>query len=163
MKNLFALLALSAILVGGTSCASIFSYSTNQVTLTSTPLGANVTVVNRAGKTIFSGTTPAEIRLNVSAGYMKPEQYTVTFEKEGGAQTTIPLLCNVNGWYFGNILIGGLIGMLVIDPLTGAMFKLATDYVHADLRTEIVSVSGRELRILDISQVPEGAELVRLN
>ena len=27
----------------------------------------------------------------------------------------------MNGWYIGNILFGGLIGFLIVDPLTGAM------------------------------------------
>jgi hypothetical protein len=163
MKNLFLVLALSAILVVGTSCASVFSYGTNAITFSSTPSGANVRVVNLAGKTVYSGTTPTDTRLKVSAGYMKPELYMVTFEKEGMAPQTLPLQCTLNGWYFGNILIGGLIGMLIIDPLTGAMYKLDDVALHADLSADMASVSERELRILDISQVPEGAELVRLN
>jgi hypothetical protein len=35
----------------------------------------------------------------------------------------------LNKWYFGNILLGGVIGMLVVDPLTGAMYSLDEDYV----------------------------------
>jgi len=38
----------------------------------------------------------------------------------------------MSGWYWGNILIGGLIGMLVVDPLTGAMYKLP-DGANANL------------------------------
>jgi len=30
----------------------------------------------------------------------------------------------MNGWYFGNLAIGGILGMLVIDPLTGAMYRM---------------------------------------
>lgn len=30
----------------------------------------------------------------------------------------------MDGWYWGNILFGGLIGMLAVDPATGAMYKL---------------------------------------
>jgi hypothetical protein len=25
-------------------------------------------------------------------------------------------------WYFGNLVFGGLIGMVIVDPLTGATF-----------------------------------------
>ena len=38
----------------------------------------------------------------------------------------------VDSWYFGNILFGGLIGMLIIDPATGAMWKLPEN-VSTDL------------------------------
>lgn len=31
---------------------------------------------------------------------------------------------SMSGWYIGNILFGGLIGMLAVDPVTGAMYVL---------------------------------------
>lgn len=30
----------------------------------------------------------------------------------------------MDGWYVGNIIFGGLIGLLLVDPITGAMWKL---------------------------------------
>jgi len=30
----------------------------------------------------------------------------------------------MDGWYIGNLLFGGILGFLVIDPATGAMWKL---------------------------------------
>ena len=39
----------------------------------------------------------------------------------------------VSGWYFGNILFGGLLGIVAIDPATGAMYKLQPDTVQAAL------------------------------
>jgi hypothetical protein len=41
--------------------------------------------------------------------------------------------CNVNGWYIDNNLFGGLIGMLIVDPITGAMYKLSPDKLDASL------------------------------
>jgi hypothetical protein len=38
----------------------------------------------------------------------------------------------MDGWYIGNILFGGLIGILIVDPLTGAMWKL-DDVVYGNL------------------------------
>lgn len=29
----------------------------------------------------------------------------------------------INGWYLGNLLFGGLLGWVIIDPITGAMYK----------------------------------------
>ncbi|WP_174263189.1 CsgG/HfaB family protein [Citrifermentans bemidjiense] len=30
----------------------------------------------------------------------------------------------MNGWYWGNIVFGGVIGLLIVDPATGAMWKM---------------------------------------
>jgi hypothetical protein len=30
----------------------------------------------------------------------------------------------IDGWYFANLFLGGWIGMLLVDPLTGAMWKI---------------------------------------
>ena len=40
-----------------------------------------------------------------------------------------------NSWVWGNIVIGGLIG-LVVDSATGAMYKLTPEQVSAELRKE---------------------------
>jgi hypothetical protein len=39
----------------------------------------------------------------------------------------------MSGWYIGNILFGGLIGMLVVDPQTGAMYRLEPKSLDATL------------------------------
>ena len=38
----------------------------------------------------------------------------------------------LNGWFVGNILIGGLIGV-IIDPITGAMYSLSPNQVNAQM------------------------------
>jgi hypothetical protein len=30
----------------------------------------------------------------------------------------------VNGWYVGNVILGGMIDLLVVNPATGAMWTL---------------------------------------
>ncbi len=163
MKTLFTAFTLSAILVWGTSCATIVSRSTYPISFSSNPSGANVTVVNREGRTVYTGTTPSTVRLRAAAGYMKREEYSVTFQREGMAPRTLPVLCTLDGWFIANILVGGLVGMLIVDPASGAMYRFADTYIHANLASASAAVSQRELRILDIDQVPEGAELVRLD
>ncbi|MCH5598514.1 hypothetical protein [Niabella ginsengisoli] len=37
-----------------------------------------------------------------------------------------------NAWYLGNIAIGGIIG-LIIDPITGAMYKLTPSEINAEM------------------------------
>jgi hypothetical protein len=76
---------------------------------------------------VHNGSTPNTVTLPSGRGYFKGEAYTITFKKEGYAEASTILDTSMSGWYWGNILIGGLIGMLVVDPLTGAMYKLPED------------------------------------
>ena len=74
------------------------------------------------------------VTLNRGAGYFKPEIYTIKFDKEGYESKEVVVTGQVNGWYFGNIIFGGLIlGMLIVDPNTGAMYSLSTDKVDEAL------------------------------
>lgn len=159
--NIIATLLVGVIALMGTSCATIFTKSTYTVTFTTNPPGANITIENRDGRTIYSGTTPSTVSLKSAAGYMRPEQYAVTLECSGHTPQTIRVFCNLDGWYVGNILLGGLVGMLIVDPVSGAMFKIAEKDIHTELRP--ADTASRELQILDINQIPKGVELVKIN
>jgi len=149
------------------SCASIVSKSNWPIHVSSDPAGASVTIVNRSGKVVYKGTSPAQLTLKSGAGFFKKESYTVRFEFEGYATQEVPLECKVNGWYWGNILIGGLLGFIVIDPATGAMYKLETPFVDARLEKNATSgVNGeRSLNISNINDLPKSRlkDLVRIN
>ena len=45
-------------------------------------------------------------------------------KKIGFEDKVISIESSMDGWYIANILFGGLIGMLAVDPATGAMWKL---------------------------------------
>ena len=107
-----------------TGCASIFNGSTQAVTIDSVPDGADVSVTNRAGEKIHAGVTPVTLTLKRGAGYFKSESYTIKYAKAGFAPKEMTISGSVSGWYIGNILFGGLIGMLAVDPVTGAMYVL---------------------------------------
>jgi hypothetical protein len=64
----------------------------------------------------------------------------VTYTKNGYDTKTVPVEFKLDGWYFGNILLGGLIGMLIIDPATGAMYKLETEFLNETLVQSTASV-----------------------
>lgn len=110
------------IALGG--CASIVSDSKPKVGLYSLPTNANYVIKDSQGSVLLKGVTPGAALLETSRGYFKSQSYTVTFQKEGYTETTVPLKSSVSGWYWGNLLFGGLVGMLIVDPLTGAMFTL---------------------------------------
>jgi len=119
VKSIFAA---SAVVLALSGCASIFNGKTQAVVVTSVPDGATASVTNRAGEKVHTGTTPVTLTLNRGAGYFKSETYTVTLTKEGFATKQLILTGSLSGWYIGNILFGGLIGMLAVDPVTGAMY-----------------------------------------
>lgn len=108
-------------------CASIVSDSKPAVGVYSTPAAARYEIVNSRGIVVAQGVTPGRVLLESGRGYFKGENYKVTFRKDGYEETTVPLKTTVNGWYWGNILFGGLIGLLIVDPLTGAMYTLPDD------------------------------------
>jgi hypothetical protein len=119
MKRLFVASAAALALSG---CASIFNGQTQAVTIKSEPEGAAIMVSNRAGESIHSGVAPATVTLKRGAGYFKSETYKVVMKKEGFADREVTITSSVSGWYIGNLLFGGLIGMLAVDPNTGGMY-----------------------------------------
>ena len=117
-----SIIAIAAFAVTG--CASIVSDSKYPVAVTSSPSGAAYEIFSESGISVRSGVTPDEVTLRAGAGYFDGEKYTVTYRKDGYTSSTQTLESGIDGWYWGNIVIGGLIGMLIVDPATGAMYTL---------------------------------------
>ncbi|WP_025562666.1 hypothetical protein [Psychromonas sp. SP041] len=105
-------------------CSSIVSERKYLVDIASEPSRADITLKNRNGTLIHTGTTPISLMLNASSGFYKGETYTLTLNKVGYIEKTVIIDSNLDEWYFGNILIVSFLGMLVVDPVTGAMFEL---------------------------------------
>ena len=99
--------------------------------------GAMVTVKNKRGMDIHRALTPTTVTLDASTGFFSPARYTFIFEKDGYNSTSASLSAGLDGWYIGNILFGGLIGMVIVDPATGAMWRLG-DTVYGNLSTSSV-------------------------
>ena len=145
-------------------CASIVSKSQYPVNISSQPQEADITIVNRSGEAVFSGTTPTTVTLKASAGFFKGENYTVTFKKEGFAPHTAQIERGLDGWYLaGNILIGGLIGWFIVDPATGAMWTL--EDLNVDLTSQSSSLQKEGLHIITLDDVPDHlrSKMVKLN
>lgn len=142
-----------------TSCASLISRSHYPVSITSEPSGVKFTVKNQSGSTVHQGTTPSIVTLPAGAGYFKPASYTLEFTKKGSATQSIELNSRMNGWYFGNILFGGFIGMVVVDPLTGAMWRL-DETVNAKFTSlaTLDSGNGTQLQVVDRASLPAAME-----
>jgi len=166
MKNALAAVIGMAMLTTG--CASIVSDSSYPVTINSNPEGATFLVTNDKGVQIHSGRTPSTVTLKSGSGYFSSASYTVTLKKEGFEDKSFVIESKLDGWYVGNILFGGLIGFLIVDPITGAMWKLPDNQnISMDQKVAMLddNENSRSLEIVDILQVPEKYRdhLVRIN
>jgi len=154
MKKFYMLCVVSTLIFG--SCATIVSKTVYPVRIDSNPEKAKVTVADRNGKEIYNGLTPANISLRSSAGFFKKAIYTVTFTKAGYKERTVEVAATLNGWYFGNVVFGGLIGFLVVDPATGAMYRLNDVAIEETLEeTKAITQQTHTLQIKDINKIPE--------
>lgn len=162
MKKILLTTAVVAYLSG---CASVVSKSNYSVAIASNPATADFTIVNKSGQLIQSGVTPTTVDLKSSAGYFKGQSYTISFKKEGYADTEFTLKSSLDGWFYGNILIGGVLGALVIDPLTGAMYKLPKQVdVSLDQTTSQLKIND-QINIATINDLSKSDQdkLIRIN
>ena len=154
MNKIISVLVVVCFLVSG--CASIVSKSSYPVTITSNPDQARITITDERGTQMYKGKTPTTLTLKAGESYFHGKDYTVTFEKEGYEKQVASIHRELDGWYIGNILLGGLIGMLIVDPLTGAMWKLDSPLtVTLAEKTASLESTDAQLQIVMIDDVPQ--------
>ena len=160
MRNIFICVCIFFI----SSCASIVSKSSWPFSIQTDPPGAKVVITNKKGIEILSKRTPTALLLKSGAAFFSKESYVISLSMDGYETKKINVECKINGWYFGNILIGGIIGMLIVDPATGAMYKLERDGISESLVKSTTSVTP-SLNIISKDQIPHGLEkyLVKVN
>ncbi|MDX1949076.1 MAG: hypothetical protein SFT90_01085 [Rickettsiales bacterium] len=152
MKNLLAIVIIFSLITS--SCASIISKSQWPVNFQSNPEGSDVSIIDESGKKLFQGTTPTQFVLDSSDGFFSPAKYEVNFTKKGYKEDKKFIKPTINGWYIANILFGGLIGLLIIDPATGAMYKIKEENIVGNLskKTAFNYVTKSTIKL---SSVPE--------
>ena len=143
-----------------TSCASIVSRNKWPLAVDSKPEGVHVSITNKKGMEVFTGKTPVVTTLKSGSSFFGKESYVVALTYKGTETRKINVECKVNGWYFGNLLIGGLIGMLIVDPATGAMYRLESK----DIYEVFIEDKTSQLKILNINNIPseQRAHLIEL-
>jgi len=136
-------------------CASIVSKSNYPVAINSIPDGASITITDNNGQQIYKGKTPTTVTLRSGAGFFSGATYKVTFKKPGYEPQMAVIEKQLDGWYIGNILFGGFIGFLIVDPATGAMWKLPNS-VNVTLaeKTSAFIIDGKELKVVFLDDVP---------
>lgn len=162
MKRHLSFIFIVALTFVFTGCASIVSKSTYPVAIQSRPAGATITVTDKKGRDIYIGNTPAIVYLKSSSGFFSKAEYAVKISLPGYQEHLTVINSSLDGWYFGNIVFGGLIGMLFIDPATGAMWTLDRESISVSL---IPEEEKHTLEIRTIDQVPDKYKeyLVKIN
>jgi hypothetical protein len=166
MKAKWVIVALLLPMFFLTGCASIVGRDVFPVTINSNPDGANIAIKDENGVKVYSGVTPTTVTLTAGESYFHAKSYNITFSKPGYKDQYVEVRATLSGWYFGNILFGGLIGMLIVDPITGKMWKLRNN-VFGELSPEKTALNQgqRTLKIVTLDQIPKDMrkDLVSLN
>lgn len=149
MKNLFLFFFIFL-----TACASIVSDSDYPVVINSSPPEASFTIKNRDGSIVHAGKTPYTVTLPAGSSYFRGERYVLEFKSDGYSDQMWILNSKLDGWYIGNLLLGGILGLLVVDPITGAMFELPKR-VDVHLQPNSSAMSETTLKITTIDQLSE--------
>lgn len=130
MKNI-TLLFVVAMMTLSTGCASVVKGTTQDVPISSEPSGADVLLDGN-----FVGTTPTSVKMR------RKTDHLVTIQKDGYEARAVPVVKNVGGAVWGNIIAGGLVGWGV-DAVSGAQYNLTPETIFARLQRSILTPSPR--------------------
>jgi len=120
-KCIFSELCLCLIVLSS-GCASIVSGRNQEVTFQSNPDEAIIKVDGR-----IIGKTPLTVNMKKKSGQ------NIVFEKDGYKPLTMSLETRMNGWFWGNIVLGGVWGSTT-DGVTGAVYEYSPSQYMASLQ-----------------------------
>lgn len=143
---------LMAIMISG--CAYIMNGDNQDVSIKSNPEGAKVVVTTTGGVPIFEGTTPASVNLK------KKYKYAVTVSLDGYTEKTFQIDQTIDMTILGNIICGGIPG-LIVDGVTGAMYKLEPEQLVITLQTASLN-GGDEKLYAVLSWLGENGETMNI-
>jgi hypothetical protein len=131
MKRVHILCAVAlSYLISG--CASIISGRSAEVAIDSYPQGARVVIHDNDGREVAALNTPGVVSLKRNRHYFLPARYTATIEAPGYAPAEVAIRSSINPWVLGNIVVGGVPG-LIVDNATGAAWKPSQSEIHRQL------------------------------
>ena len=123
MRKLAAVLALLAV-----NCSTIVHQTSQKIPVTSDPPGALVTVACGEVDNDPKAVTPTVVRV-----HRKPNFCEISLTREGYERTAVTLGKTMSALYLGNVLIGGIIG-LIVDGVNGAMWNRTPGKVDVQLK-----------------------------
>ena len=114
-----AVIAIGLVILTG--CASIVASGPDTMTVSSEPPGATVFL-----DSFQVGVTPTILRVDRSM------QGLLILRKEGYNPAVWQISKPINGWFFGNLFFGGIIG-IVVDAATGNIVKFSDAPIRINL------------------------------
>jgi hypothetical protein len=126
MTNIFQRLAIGGALAAVAACSSIIEGTTQTISFNSSPPGANC-ILTRDGLAIGNVKTPGGLVVKKTK-----HDIQALCSKEGFEDSTVLIRSDVAAASFGNILLGGGVGLL-FDSATGADNKY-DEVVNVSLR-----------------------------
>ncbi|HKS55666.1 MAG TPA: PEGA domain-containing protein [Steroidobacteraceae bacterium] len=124
----------ASLFAGG--CASIVHNGNRDISINTEPPGATASIRKSGGgvdEVVTVQKTPCTVSLDPKKSYFKGQNYTLRLEMPGYQTAEVELTPKMSGWYWGNLVFGGLIGMLAVDPATGAMWNIEPDKIDHKL------------------------------
>jgi len=135
VRKVISVLMCVTILTVMFGCASIVNGTSQDIKINSNPAGAQVSI---NGQNI--AVTPAVVTLK------RGSDHTLVFDKEGYNSVTLHINKEFNSWVLGNLIIGGIIG-IIIDFSNGAAYKLSPEEVNATFTKKQIKEFGINLEI----------------
>jgi hypothetical protein len=108
-------------------CATIVNGKNQDVNIASNPSNAEVWVDSK-----YVGVSPTIVSL------ARDETHTVKIALKGYQPYEVTLTKELNGWVFGNLIFGGLIG-LAVDGITGSLYQLTPKQIQAEMRLDEIA------------------------
>lgn len=151
MKRIICLIICCVCLSFFSGCATILSHGDKTLPILSNPDGADVAIKDsRMDKTISKNKTPFQATFERGDGYFLKKHYIIDLSKEGYISETVEMTPSVNFLYICNIIFGGAIGMIIVDPLTGDMWQYYDDKI--DVRLFPNTPDGKIAREISIKE-----------
>lgn len=148
--------AVAAIVFAGllSGCATIAGGGSSQpLSLQSSPGAATYSVRSSAGLEMAQGSTPATIALP------RRNDYQIEISMPGYQTQSMVLTRSINGWIWGNLFVGWIIGF-AIDFLSGSAYKLEPAFVQVTLQRTgaqtgaLIQFLDAERRVVDERLLP---------
>jgi len=137
MKKLLLTASLFLMTMWCCGCATVVTGKYQNIPVTSEPPGVKV-----RSDTGVSLITPGSFQL------LRNQDHTLVAEYPGCEPQQKELKHKLQGWFWGNILLGGIIGG-VVDLASGASGKLVPDKVHFDFTNVGRAAASRKLSYLE--------------
>ena len=108
----FSIITIALLLSTSMGCATVVKGTNQKIPISSYPSDAEVYIDGN-----FAGSTPIDVQMK------RKRDHLVTIEKTGYLGASVPVVKDVGGAVWGNIILGGLVGWGV-DAITGAQYNL---------------------------------------